>query len=90
MDGIGTRPIRVAGVVLGQCVAIDVQNLFPHRECVTRHTNHSLHIVLERVMRRIEDDDVIADRLLPARNPHSEKGNLRPVDGLVDEEKISN
>ena len=89
MCGIGTYTVSVSRVILTDLDAINVQNLVSHLERVALHTDHSLNVVLDRVMRRIEDNYITANGLLPSWNPRSEKGYFSPINRFVDKEEIS-
>ena len=63
--------------------------MFRHLDDVASLRNHTLHVVLGRIMRGGEYDDFTHPWLSQGRDPHVGSGQLRAVEELVDQKEVA-
>ena len=81
-------PVQMSNVDLIQGLAVPDQHLVLHLQCVPGHAHHPLHVGLVSVMGRRKDNDISMPWLPDRREAGLGPGDLRPVEGFVDEEKV--
>src|SRR5215471_4830583 len=90
---VGTRHVAAGidalHVRLAEPMIVDEDMPAPHGDRVPGRADHALHVVLAGIARKREHDHIAARRVAESRQSGPGPGDLRPVQRLVDEQKIA-
>src|SRR5690606_37581947 len=70
-------------------LAVPVEHLVAHEQGIARYADEPLDVVLVRFVRWEEDDDVAEPRFVEGGQPNPRAGDLGAVDGLVDQQEVT-